>query len=133
MTLIDFGVWSRQHNTVCEHYANLVERSTGEQFKVCGGNNRMQNVYTSKTSTLEIEIASTPVGIDRKYFLLKYACKRNSAVKIIDYHISIASYPIIMSDQTLLRGNEICFKCNYYYRCRMFRVHCLGCTCYYRR
>ena len=80
MTLIDFGVWSRQHNTVCEHYANLVERSTGEQFKVCGGNNRMQNVYTSKTSTLEIEIASALVGTDRKYFLLKYACKRNSAV-----------------------------------------------------
>ena len=75
--LLDFGIWSMRQNTPltgCTEYANIVEQSTGENFRVCGGRQRLQHVYTSKTSTLEISVSLLlPSNRDIvHHFLLEY-------------------------------------------------------------
>ena len=78
VTLLDFGIWSRQHDTstvFCDQYATLVEQSTGEQFHVCGGHEREEHIYTSKTSSLEVSMLSATTTGASKYFILKYKSK----------------------------------------------------------
>ena len=52
----------------CERYGSISEHESGEQIPICGGNNRIESIYMSKTSTLDIAIRSS----DEYRFLLKY-------------------------------------------------------------
>ena len=79
ITVIDFGIWARQSDTDldesmhCDKYANLREHSTAQETSVCGGEQRIRNVYVSRTSTLDISmVPPTGSGSDKRHFLLKY-------------------------------------------------------------
>ena len=57
----------------CDKYAMFREPSTGQETPVCGGVQRIRNVYVSRTSTLDISIVQpTGSGSDKRHFLLKY-------------------------------------------------------------
>ena len=82
VTLIGFGVWSRkndQQHIHCGRYGTFIEHSSGEKTSICGGNQRTQVIYTSKTSTLDVTIEKQ----NQKHFLLKY----ESNSKVLDVHV----------------------------------------------
>ena len=68
--MIDFGIWSRRmmSGVTCERYGTITEHDSGEQIPICGGTNRIESIYASKTSTLDIAIRVS----DEYRFLLKY-------------------------------------------------------------
>ena len=56
---------------VCREYALIQEVSTEWNSVVCGGGKRVQNVYTSKSNSLEIQVTNK----DKRQFLLYYEGK----------------------------------------------------------
>ena len=81
ITLYDFSmerIYRHEHDTanidvhVCHEYAVVQERLTDWSSLVCGGINRVENVYVSKTESVEIHITSR----DSRYFLLQFEGKQ---------------------------------------------------------
>ena len=56
---------------VCRVTVVLREKGDTGRVTVCGAENRLKNVYTSKGSTLEVRILGSQTA-DKGYFLLKY-------------------------------------------------------------
>ena len=57
LTLFDFGIWTRQASdqpgTFCDSYA-VVREGPSLQQTICGGDERMRNVYISTSNSIEI-------------------------------------------------------------------------------
>ena len=75
ITLFDFGIFSRQRtelNVECDEYAIITEYSTGQQTSICGGDQRVIDVYTSRTYILDVSIIPVLDDISDREFILKY-------------------------------------------------------------
>ena len=77
MTLIDFGLWigitggaSSQFH--CEKLAIIHEPTGPADATICGGKQRIRQVYTSKGHVMDITIVPVTEGKESKHFLLKY-------------------------------------------------------------
>ncbi len=81
ITLIDFGLAKRYHqqdakisSLICQRYANIKEPQS-RSSTLCGGEQRMRNVYVSDGNTVEIEIIPAKNSKSSAAFLLKYEGK----------------------------------------------------------
>lgn len=88
VTLYDFSPEKRYRTNqleyqvdthVCREYALMQEVSTEWNSVVCGGGRRIQNVYSSKSNSLEIQITNK----DQRYFLLYY----EGELQLSDYEL----------------------------------------------
>ena len=56
---------------VCDNYAILTETATGHQKTICGSNERIKQVYVSKSSMIDVAIMMT----NNRHFLIEYEGK----------------------------------------------------------
>lgn len=73
LTLHDYALQntSGDPKSHCHVYAILKERAVGKSTTLCGGRERLQQVYLSATNTVEVRILPVSPGRAR-YFMLEY-------------------------------------------------------------
>ncbi len=57
---------------MCQRYAHIQESRTAKRATVCGGDQRIKNVYMSNTHEIQVEIVPTHSGTIAPAFLLKF-------------------------------------------------------------
>ena len=82
LTLYDFSM-ATQNDSVslprrtsypmyCQQYARVEESDAARSTIICGGEQRMRNVYLSVTHTVEVHVMNRRVHGKSQYFLIKY-------------------------------------------------------------
>ena len=61
---------------LCQRYAHIKETGSGKRATICGGEQRIKNVYTSNTHQVQVEIVPTHSGAQAAAFLLQYNGKQ---------------------------------------------------------
>ena len=80
VTLFDFGILNRHSksintNTYCDRYAVIRDSITGEDTTICGGEQRINQVYVSSSNVIDITIHNKEPSTEFKQFILKYEGK----------------------------------------------------------
>ena len=57
---------------LCQRYAHIQETNNAKRATVCGGDQRIKNVYMSNSHEIQVEIVPTHSGTAAAAFLLKY-------------------------------------------------------------
>ena len=76
ITVYDFGLLSSRSNPVhtalyCDKYLIIREPTTEHETIVCGGDHRINTIYTSQTNVVDLILTSTDASHARKYFLIE--------------------------------------------------------------
>ena len=83
ISLIDFAVWREdlpgnviagppEKSGICHIYAQIREQKTRSSITLCGGETREKVVYTSESSSVELEVVNNRAAKEPAFFLLKY-------------------------------------------------------------
>ena len=61
--------------TFCRKYALVKEKGKGHGTPICGGLERVRNVYISEGPTLDIQVLNSKVSSEEVFFAIKYESK----------------------------------------------------------
>lgn len=82
LTLFDFSIWQHKQDvnntrgwTMCQRYATISERGGIRETPICGGDNRIRNIYISASNFVEIQLMNSEGPEHQIYFLIKYESK----------------------------------------------------------
>ena len=70
--LCSSGAGPPEKSGICHIYAHIREQKTRSSITLCGGEARSKVVYTSETSTVEVEVINNRAASEPAYFLLMY-------------------------------------------------------------
>lgn len=81
ITLLDFATYEYQKDLYssnpvqkpCHAYAILKERDVDKTFTICGGAERIRNIYVTETNNIEIRLFSRKHTSESPQFLIKYS------------------------------------------------------------
>ncbi len=57
---------------LCQRYAHIQETGNGKRATICGGEQRIKNVYMSNSHQVQVEIVPKHHGTQTAAFLLQY-------------------------------------------------------------
>ncbi len=82
ITLYDYSVVQNTEQgvgsfgmAVCRRYALIKEGSGVRETPICGGQDRVRNIYISESNSVEIKLLNANTPEDKAYFMIHYEGK----------------------------------------------------------